>query len=75
MPEGNIIAVKEDWYILSFAYKWLDEKARPDGRAMPAQEGSMTSSIDGPGHVRLSLVGHSGPNLFITSRPEDEAPS
>jgi hypothetical protein len=42
---------------------------------LPAQEGSMTSSIDGPGHVRLSLVGHSGPNLFITSRPEDEAPS
>jgi hypothetical protein len=25
--EGNIIEIKEDWYILSFAYKWLDEKA------------------------------------------------
>jgi hypothetical protein len=25
--EGNIIEVEEDWYILSFAYKWLDEKA------------------------------------------------
>lgn len=32
--EGNIVSTKIDWYILSFAYKWLDKK-RVHAYALP----------------------------------------